>query len=371
MADARRHAGPAQRTEYPAGSSDSVRAESHALRAAADAVLADTDAWRRQALGREEAAAVMDEIVGFVLEVPAAEQQAGRRSGGEVSLALRLQELLCHRILSGERTLPAEQQLELLRKLDGYRAAVYPDDRQNLAFLLTGANALELVVELAHDLRSPLTSIMFLAETLRKGQSGEINDLQRQQLGIVYSAALSMVGVANDVMDLATSRSDGAWERAQDEEFSIKDLVEGVRDVVAPMLEQKRLGFSFFTPRNDTRLGRPVPLTRVLVNLVSNAIKFTETGRVEIVVGEVGGERDNRVEFSVRDTGPGMSRERLDAVHDLFTRSRSSTGYHFSDTGLGLSICHRMVTLLGGQLHVDSRPGEGTRFHFVIPLPRG
>ncbi len=369
MAEPRAHKGGAERTRTFFSSAREAPPDAVvcAVRAAAEAVLSEPEAWRRHALGGDEAAANMEELLSFVFGVAAPRVERPGKSGGEIGLALRMQELLSQSMLRDSRGLEPEQVLDVLRRLDAFRSAVYPDNRQNLAFLLTGANALDLVVEFAHDLRSPLTSIMFLAETLRKGQSGEISDLQRQQLGIVYSAALSMVGVANDLMDLATSRAEDGWRSLPEESFSLQTLVESVRDIVAPMAEQKRLGISFFTPRQDLRIGKPVPLTRVLLNLTSNAIKFTETGRVEIVVGELPGER---VEFSVRDTGPGISEQQLISLNEMFTRSRSATGYHFSESGLGLSICRRMVDLMGGQLQVDSQPGEGTRFYFSVPLPR-
>jgi signal transduction histidine kinase len=342
-----------------------------ALQESAEVILAQPSRWRSQALNPEEAQEVMARLVGFI-----AEDESGRAldpdvicggTGGTTALALRLNELLRQELLRDPRDLGESELLGVLRRVERCRLQVEPSDHQGLAVLLTGANAMELVVEFAHDLRSPLTSIMFLSDTLRRGQSGEINDVQREQLGIMYSAALGMVGVANDLMDLARSEVDDAWHHSSEEPFSVQELVEKTRKMVAPMAEQKRLKVSFITPRHDFRIGHPVLLGRVLLNLVTNALKFTEEGRVEIVVQENPGER---LFFSVRDTGRGIDEKKLEDIYRLFERSHSSTGYHFSGTGLGLSICRRLVELQGGELKVESEPGRGSRFFFELKLPR-
>jgi hypothetical protein len=150
-----------------------------------------------------------------------------------------------------------------------------------------GANAAELVVELAHDLRSPLTSIMFLSETLRRGQTGQVNDVQRQQLGIIYSAALSLTTIASDLIDLGREDTFLTAEAASPRP-SRSEVFDSVRAMVAPMAEEKRLDLLTLGPDHDLRLGNAVSLGRVLLNLTSNAIKFTETGYVEIVAQEHG-----------------------------------------------------------------------------------
>ena len=309
----------------------------------------------------------MDRLVSIIAEGNQPAPLIEGQTSGFLALLLRLNDLLRQEILRDSRELSESDQLDILRRIEFCRLATDPRDRQELAMLLTGSNAMELVVEFAHDLRSPLTSIMFLADTLRKGQSGEINDVQREQLGIMYSAALGMVGVANDLMDLASGAVEDTWHDSSEEPFSVLEVVESVRNVVAPMAEQKRLKVSFITPRHDTRTGHPVLIQRVLLNLVTNALKFTEEGRVEIVVQENPG---SRLLFSVADTGRGIEPDQLNSIYELFNRSRSATGYHFSGTGLGLSMCRRLVELMGGELQMESEVGAGSRFFFEIELPR-
>lgn len=357
-----RHSREPARSSGPPGTLEAgVR---KAVEDAARQVLEDESAWRWHALKPDEAAHTMGRLVAVVT----GETDGDRADcGAVIALAMRLSDLLRQELLDNPRGLSNRALLDVVRRIEACRARLEPRARQDLAYLLTGANALELVVEFAHDLRSPLTSIMFLAETLRRGRSGEINDIQREQLGIMYSAALAMVNVANDLMDLASSEVDGDWADSTVETFSIAEVVEETRKVVAPMVEQKRLDLSYHTPQHDTRVGHPVLIGRVLLNLVTNAIKFTEQGRVEIVAEESPG---SLVTFSVQDTGRGMSDEALESVRGLFGRSESRTGYHFSESGLGLAICQRMVEKMGGTLNVESREGEGTRFHFELDLPR-
>lgn len=320
--------------------------------------------WADLALSREEGL----ELLGLLQRLLAGDDDAAavRLDGAQRMLMSRLLQLTRAEILGGGYGLQDADTVMLMRRFEDVRARCEPEWHQAFAANLTGASARDLVIELVHDLRSPLTSIMFLSETLRKGQSGAINEVQRKQLGIIYSAALGLVSVASDVIDLAREEETAADVSAP-VPFSLAELVESVRIMVGPMAEEKKLDVTFMTPEHDVRIGQPVPLARVLLNLTTNAIKFTEKGTVEMVARERPG---RKVEFSVRDTGPGMDEEGLRAMYQPFRRSRSSTGFHFSGTGLGLAICQRMVELMGAELEVDSKPGVGTRFSFQIPLPR-
>lgn len=331
-----------------------------------DVIHGRREQWSRAALSDDEAQRLAGILLVFLRTGKVVAESA--LNGAEKSLVRRLVDLCRKEILEADdHGLDAAGTLGLVRDLDRASAAFEPDWNQALASTLTGANALDLVVELAHDLRSPLTSIMFLSETLRKGQSGEVNDVQRKQLGIVYSAALGLVTMAGDVMDLAREQDEAKIERIQPSRFSLAELIESVRVMVLPMAEEKRLDLAFFTPDHDIRLGKSVPLGRVLLNLVTNALKFTETGHVEIVVREKAG---GRVEFSVLDTGRGIAEDVIPNMFEPFHRTDSTTGFHFSRTGLGLSICRRMVELLGGELKLESTEGSGTRFFFEVELPR-
>jgi signal transduction histidine kinase len=212
----------------------------------------------------------------------------------------------------------------------------------------------ELVVELAHDLRSPLTSIMFLAESMQLGQSGPISEAQRRQLGLIRSAALCLCSMASDVVDL-TRRGESLTD-SEPAPMSITDVFRSVRDLARPLAEEKGLDLRFLAPEIEERVGHDRAVARVLLNLTTNALKYTDQGFVEVAARETTG---TRVEFSVRDTGPG-----IDSL-----QGSPSVRRDFSSAGLGLGICRKLVAAMGGELTATTHPQGGTKFSFEIELP--
>jgi signal transduction histidine kinase len=254
--------------------------------------------------------------------------------------------------------------ISVLSAIEGVREQVEPDWARYFTSRLAGPEGHELLVEVAHDLRSPLTSILFLAETLQRGQSGDVNDLQRRQLGLIYGAALGLSSLASDLIELVRG-----GDRLLDQEeapFSITEILESVRDIVRPIAEEKRLKVRILPPPTDHRRGHHLALSRVLLNLTSNALKFTEEGFVELVCRATD---RYRVEFSVRDTGKGINPEVVNNLYQPFRRTGGRRSYYLSGTGLGLAICRRIVEAMGGELLVESRPDWGTRFYFELNLP--
>ena len=255
--------------------------------------------------------------------------------------------------------------VRLYGALEQVARALEPDWAQYFSDRLSGPDGLELVVEVAHDLRSPLTSILFLAETLQRGRSGPLTPVQERQLGLIYSAAFGLSSVASDVIELARG-----GDRLVDLDpipFSVGDIFESVRDIVLPIAEEKGLAVHVHTPDATFRVGHPVALSRVLLNLTTNALKFTNEGAVEVQGIPLDGDR---VEFSVRDTGRGIPPQAMASLFEPFRRRQKPGEYAFSGSGLGLSICRKLVEAMGATLQVETEAGVGTRFHFVLELPR-
>ncbi len=236
-----------------------------------------------------------------------------------------------------------------------------PDD---LASCLSGPNGLELVVEMAHDLRSPLTSILFLAETLERGDSGPTTDAQRRQLRLIYSAALSLCATASDVLELARG-SNRLADREQGA-FSVSDVFASVRSMILPIAEENGLEVRLVHPMPDRRMGQSRALSRALLNLATNAVKYTTQGYVEIAARPLSA---TRLEFSVRDTGPGLDPEAVRTLYQPFGRTPMAARHYFSSSGLGLAICRKLVAAMGSRLRVESRRGWGTRFFMELNLP--
>jgi len=245
------------------------------------------------------------------------------------------------------------------------RREIEPDWADFFTSRLAGPGGLDLVVEVAHDLRSPLTSVLFLAETLQRGHSGPVTDIQRRQLGLIYSAALGLSAVTSDIIELA--RGGDRLVDTEPSPFSVGEILESVKDIVQPIAEEKGLEIRITPPPSDQRLGHPLAISRVLLNLTTNALKFTDEGHVEISAAAAD---HGAIDFAVADTGRGISDDALETLYQPFRRLVSrEAGYCFSGTGLGLAICRRLVEAMGSSLTVETSLNRGTRFSFRLDLP--
>ncbi len=352
------------------GDTDFERISCAPLKAAARQVLASWSNERGDALDPTDARQTLEWLAGAVDEAlggsrPPKENPAAGALGRHLLQLMRAE--IVRRWGAAPLQARPEEMARLFEALEVVRAVIEPDWSQYFSSRLSGPDGLDLVVEVAHDLRSPVTSIIFLAETLSRGQSGEVNDLQKRQLRLIYSAALGLSSMASDVIELARG-GDQLVERELSP-FSVAEILESVTDMVKPIAEEKGLTLRFTPPPTDHRLGRPLALSRVLLNLTTNALKFTDEGFVEINTRARG---LSRVEFSVRDTGHGVSDEALANLYQPFRRTRARagrSGYYFSGTGLGLAMCRKLVEAMGSELKLETRAGWGTRFYFEADLP--
>lgn len=339
---------------------------SPALRAS---VVRIADSWARSpkgGVGRDDVVAVLGDLArsieasGAASNVPADGRKLLRRQLADL---LRM-ELLQYEARGGEPELDDTARVRLLRAVETLQGSLNRSTGDDLRARLVQPDAFELIVEVAHDLRSPLTSILFLSETIRRGHSGEVTDLQHRQLGLVYSAALGLISIASDIMELARGGT-----RLTDEEpqpFSVHEVLESIREMVQIMADEKHITLRLLAPEGDRCLGYPVALSRTLLNLTTNALKFTDEGLVEVTARRIN-RRD--VEFSVRDTGRGIGEEAQKTLFEPFQKAPERSGHYFSGSGLGLSIARRLVQAMGSDLEFETRPGWGTRFHFTLALP--
>ena len=259
---------------------------------------------------------------------------------------------------------PTAEIIRFLQAFEFIARELEADWSSHLANRLSGPDGLEMVVEVAHDLRSPITSILFLAEILQQGRSGPITELQERQLGLIYSAAFGLSAMASDVLELARG-----GDRLVDLDpipFSIADIMESVRDIIEPIAEEKGLTVTLSQPPADFRVGYPIALSRVLLNLTTNALKFTDEGEVQILAIQ---KAPDSVEFAVQDSGRGISPAAMRTLFEPFRRRQNEGEYTFSGSGLGLSICRKLVEAMGSEMRVDTGPNEGTRFYFELQLP--
>jgi len=331
-------------------------------------LIEDWQLVRQDAASREEVVLALGVLTTSLESAAADGTSLDLRELSKSQLPRRLLSLLRGRVVrlaSSLEPVPSSQALlNTLLSFESVAQQLEPNWDQRFADRLTGPDGLELVVELAHDLRSPLTSILFLGETMKRGRSGPVTPLQERQLGLIYSAAFGLSSVASDVIELARG-----GDRLVDLEplpFSIQDIMESVRDIVQPIAEEKGLEVHLQPCQRGARVGHPVALSRILLNLTTNALKFTDEGSVEVTATERDG---TAVEFAVRDTGRGIPPQAMAMLFEPFRRRQKDRDYAFSGSGLGLSICRKLVEAMQGDLRVETTAGVGTRFFFVLDLP--
>ena len=270
---------------------------------------------------------------------------------------------LVNAVMAEGHAISAGELASLIALMDSQQSAA-PEHRQNeFTRHLSTTDAINAVVEIAHDMRSPLTSILFLVETLRRGRSGPVTTVQERQLGLIYGAALGLNTLACDVIDAV--RGGQRLVDGRPIPFSIAEVIMGVCDTVRPISEEKGLPITYVLPSVDGRVGYPGALGRVLLNLTTNALKYTNEGSVTIGATELS---ETRLSFWVSDTGQGIPANVMSMLFDGFRPSAS--GIRFSNAGLGLAICQDFLRAMGTSLQVESTPEQGTRFSFEIELRR-
>lgn len=256
------------------------------------------------------------------------------------------------------RDMTAHERLEAdlasaLREAEEAKDRAEAADRLKSAFLAT----------MSHELRTPLNSIIGFTGILLQGLAGPLGEEQVKQLGMVRKSAEHLLSLINDILDI--SKIEAGQLEISPATFDVKESVEKVVSTIKPALEEKGLSFSVdISPRVATIECDRRRMEQVLLNLLGNAVKFTEEGGVELTCDVEGG----RLRCDVRDTGPGIRREDMEKLFQPFRQLDMRTTRTKQGTGLGLSICKRLVELMGGEIWVESEYGKGSTFSFSLPL---
>ncbi len=236
----------------------------------------------------------------------------------------------------------------------------------------------EFVSKVSHEVRTPMNAVVGL--TLLALRT-ELTDKQRDYLCKIYASSQTLLAIINDILDY--SKIEAGRLELHLAPFGLDQVLDTVATLVSVAAAEKGLELLFAVdPATPYSLvGDAMRLEQVLVNLANNAVKFTEVGEVVIAVAPTGcddtGSDDTAaadrvwLEFSVRDTGIGLSRDQIDRLFVAFTQADGSVTRRFGGTGLGLAICRQLVELMGGRIRADGAPGVGSTFRFTVPLGRG
>jgi len=254
---------------------------------------------------------------------------------------IELNALLEHRV--AERTTELAAAKELAETADQLKSA----------FLAT----------MSHELRTPLNSIIGFTGILIQELPGPLNAEQRKQLEMVRESSRHLLSLINDVLDI--SKIEAGQLRIHREPFDLHTSIMKIIDLVKPLAEKKRLLLhANLAPATGTLVSDPRRVEQILLNLLNNAIKFTEKGTVTLGVETI----EAAVRLSVSDTGIGIKPEDLSKLFEPFQQVDSGLTRQHEGTGLGLAICRRLAGLLGGKIDVTSALGKGSVFTLTLPL---
>lgn len=250
----------------------------------------------------------------------------------------------------------AEDRLKItLDELAAAKEQAEKADRLKSTFLAT----------MSHELRTPLNSIIGFTGIILKGYVGPLNDEQAKQLGMVRNSANHLLSLINDILDI--SKIEAGQLTVSFDSFSLCSLLDQVAQSSRPALQTKGLKLSVNISENvDMVVSDRRRVEQVLLNLISNAIKFTDTGEIRVDCTSA----DGFVQICVIDSGIGIKEEDTDKLFKAFQQVDSGITRKFEGTGLGLYVCQKLLELLGGKIWVTSRWGAGSTFCFNLPVKR-
>ncbi|GAB4161835.1 MAG: hypothetical protein Fur0037_28350 [Planctomycetota bacterium] len=268
------------------------------------------------------------------------------------------------RIASRTEAMALQSKRALLRAHEELRAHIDELSEARIAALKAAETKGRFLATMSHELRTPLNGMIGSADLLRETP---LREDQRDLVDLLHRSGHSLLAIVNDILDY--SRIEAGRMPVERIPFDLRKCVQGAVDLQAQVAADKgiRLEASIDPDLPETVLGDETRLRQILLNLVTNGVKFTEKGRVSVRVEpalEIG-----YVSFSVEDTGFGIPEDALARLFRPFSQADDSTTRRFGGTGLGLAICKNLTRLLGGSIHCESEVGRGSTFRLVLPLP--
>ena len=223
----------------------------------------------------------------------------------------------------------------------------------------------QFLANMSHEIRTPMNAIIGFGEVLSEES---MTDEQKGYVKLILDSGRHLLGLINDILDF--SKIETGRIKAESVECNIPELLANVESLMLPAAKQKNLELMIISTSDIPQMivTDPLRLHQCLINLVSNAIKFTEKGSIKLTVQPVTKEQKQFIEFKVIDTGIGISSDKLEAIFDAFTQGDGSTTRKYGGTGLGLTITRQVANLMGGDVNVISEVGKGSTFTLTVPV---
>ena len=225
----------------------------------------------------------------------------------------------------------------------------------------------EFLARMSHEIRTPMNAVLGMTQLLR--HATKLDDRQRRYADVIHQSGSALLGLINDILDF--SKIEAGKLELDIAPFSLRDVVEDAVDILAEKAHGKGLELLCDIPADvETAVfGDGQRLRQIIINLVGNAVKFTERGEVRVTVRHSALDRQRTsFRFEVIDTGVGIKPESCATIFESFAQEDNSTTRKYGGTGLGLAICKQLVELMGGEMGVNSTPGAGSTFHFTVAL---